>query len=189
MAINGIAHIVTPGLARDLTDDMLPMMSHSRPYIRKRAILGFYKVVLQYPDALELFVGELQGKLNDPDPSVVSATVNVICELARKSPRKYLPFAPVLFGLLTTSSNNWMLIKLIKLFTVLLPLEPRLVKKLVPPLTFLIKSTQAMSLLHECIKCVITGGLLTGHASSESLSQLCVAKLRFFFEETDQNCG
>ena len=47
---------------------------------------------------------------------VVSATVNVVCELARKSnPRNYLPLAPQLFEILTTSSNNWMLIKIVKL--------------------------------------------------------------------------
>lgn len=46
---------------------------------------------------------------------VVSATVNILCELARRNPRDYLPLAPQLFDLLTTSSNNWMLIKLIKL--------------------------------------------------------------------------
>ena len=47
--------------------------------------------------------------------AVVAATVNVLCELARKSPQDYLSLAPQLFHLLTTSSNNWMLIKIIKL--------------------------------------------------------------------------
>jgi hypothetical protein len=47
--------------------------------------------------------------------AVVSATVNVICELARKNPKNYLALAPQLFNLLTTSNNNWMVIKVIKL--------------------------------------------------------------------------
>ena len=46
---------------------------------------------------------------------VVSTTVAVLCELARRNPQDYLPLAPQLFDLLTNSSNNWMLIKLIKL--------------------------------------------------------------------------
>lgn len=46
---------------------------------------------------------------------VQSAAVNVICELARKNPKNYLTLAPVFFKLMTTSSNNWMLIKIIKL--------------------------------------------------------------------------
>lgn len=47
--------------------------------------------------------------------AVVAATVNILCELARKNPTDYLSLAPQLFHLLTTSSNNWMLIKIIKL--------------------------------------------------------------------------
>lgn len=46
---------------------------------------------------------------------VIAATVNVLCELARHDPKEYLSLAPQLFHLLTTSSNNWMLIKIIKL--------------------------------------------------------------------------
>jgi AP-3 complex subunit delta-1 len=39
----------------------------------------------------------------------------VVCELARKNPKNYLSLAPVFFKLMTTSTNNWMLIKIIKL--------------------------------------------------------------------------
>ena len=48
--------------------------------------------------------------MHDPagvTPAVVSAAVNVICELAAKNPQNYLPLAPQLFKLLTTSNNNW----------------------------------------------------------------------------------
>lgn len=45
----------------------------------------------------------------------MSSAVNVICELARKNAKNYLPLAPTLYKLLTTSNNNWMLIKIIKL--------------------------------------------------------------------------
>lgn len=41
--------------------------------------------------------------------------MNVICELARKNPKNYLSLAPIFFKLMTTSTNNWMLIKIIKL--------------------------------------------------------------------------
>lgn len=51
---------------------------------------------------------------------VQSAAVNVICELARKNPKNYLSLAPIFFKLMTTSTNNWMLIKIIKLVGVIL---------------------------------------------------------------------
>jgi AP-3 complex subunit delta-1 len=53
----------------------------------------------------------LKERLEDTDSSVVSCAVNVICELANKNPRNYIAMAPKFFRLLTTSSNNWMLIK------------------------------------------------------------------------------
>lgn len=46
---------------------------------------------------------------------VQSAAVNVICELARRNPKNYLSLAPLFFKLMTSSTNNWVLIKIIKL--------------------------------------------------------------------------
>lgn len=69
------------------------------------------------------------------------------------------------------------------------PLEPRLIKKLLPPLTSLIQTTPAMSLLYECIYTVITGGFLeaAGEAGN-ALAATCTNKLRKFLEDPDQNC-
>ncbi|ORX47714.1 hypothetical protein DM01DRAFT_1338939 [Hesseltinella vesiculosa] len=188
IALNGLSHIVTPDLARDLCQDLVAMLNHSRPYIRKKVILVLYKVFLKFPEALRLSFPRIREKLEDPDPSVVSAVVGVICELARKNPKNYLPLAPQLFKLLTTSSNNWMLIKIIKLFASLTPLEPRLVKKLLPPLTSLIQNTPAMSLLYECIYTVIAGGFLEAAGdASHALAATCARKLRTFLEDPDQN--
>jgi AP-3 complex subunit delta-1 len=137
-----------------------------------------------------------------PSSGVIAATVNVLCELARHYPKEYLSLAPQLFHLLTTSSNNWMLIKIIKLvcFTVcrspnlippkfgsLSPCEPRLVKKLQPPITELISTTPAISLLYECVHTCIIGGMLQG-PSGDSLARLCVSKLAAFTQDVDQNC-
>ncbi|KAI8818917.1 adaptor-related protein complex 3 delta 1 subunit [Fimicolochytrium jonesii] len=194
LALHGLASIVTPDLGRDLAPDLIAMMNHSRPYIRKRVILVLYRVFLKYPEALRLAFPRLKEKLDDPDPAVVSAAVNVICELARRNPKSYLNLAPSLYGLLTNSTNNWMLIKIIKLFAALTPLEPRLVKKLRPQITNLIQSTSAMSLLYECIHTVIVGGMIgpeteggEEEAQDQALARLLTSKLKLFIEEPDQN--
>lgn len=112
----------------------------------------------------------------------MSAAVNVICELARKNPKNYLAQAPQLFKILTDSSNNWMLIKIIKLFGALIPLEPRLSKKLAEPISNIISSTSAMSLLYECINTVTQSEM-----DDLRLVKLCIQKLRIFIEDPDQN--
>ncbi|KAK9322785.1 adaptin N terminal region-domain-containing protein [Lipomyces orientalis] len=185
MAISGLSNIVSPSLARDLAEDLIKMMNHSKPYVRKKAVMVMYKIFLQFPEALRTSFPRLREKLEDPEISVVSATVNVICELAKKHPKNYLPLAPQLFNILTTSSNNWMLIKIIKLFASLAPIEPRLKAKIIPPITNIIQTTTAMSLLYECINCIVSGGMLS--KDDEQLATMCVGKLRIFFEETDQN--
>lgn len=186
ITLNGLSHVVTPDLARDLSQEVIAMLNHSRPHIRKRAILTLYKLCDKYPGALPQGVIRLQERLDDSDPGVVSAAVNVFCELARRNPLDYLSLAPHLFHLLTTSSNNWMLIKLVKLFGSLAPHEPRLVKKLLPPITELISTTSAISVLYECVHTCIIGNMLQG-ASGLSLARTCVSKLAAFLQDADQN--
>lgn len=117
----------------------------------------------------------------DEDSSVTTAVVNVVCELGWRRPKDFLSLAPRLFDLLIEGGNNWMAIKIIKLFAILTPLEPRLIKKLLPPLTDLIRTTPAMSLLYECINGIIQGGILEGGefgVDGNEIATLCVNKLR-----------
>lgn len=189
VALTGLSCFVTPDLARDLANDIMTLMSHTKPYIRKKAVLIMYKVFLKYPESLRPAFPRLKEKLEDPDPGVQSAAVNVICELARRNPKNYLSLAPLFFKLMTCSTNNWVLIKIIKLFGALTPLEPRLGKKLIEPLTNLIHSTSAMSLLYECVNTVIAVliSLSSGMPNHSASIQLCVQKLRILIEDSDQN--
>jgi hypothetical protein len=130
LAVNCLANIANKDLARVLLGDLITMMTSSRVYIRKKAVLVMYKMFTCYPPGLRDAYPALKRKLSDEDPSVVSCAVNVICELACKKPKNYLPLAPLLFKLLQDSSNNWMLIKIVKLFANLMTEEPRLARKL-----------------------------------------------------------
>ncbi|XP_018320785.1 AP-3 complex subunit delta isoform X2 [Agrilus planipennis] len=189
LALTSLSCFISSDLARDLSNDILTLLNSTKPYVRKKAVLMMYKVFLKYPDALRPAFPRLKEKLEDPDPGVQSAAVNVVCELARKNPKNYLSLAPMFFKLMTTSTNNWMLIKIIKLFGALTPLEPRLGKKLIEPLTNLIHSTTAMSLLYECINTVIAVliSISSGMPNHSASIQLCVQKLRILIEDSDQN--
>lgn len=62
-------------------------------------------------------------------------------------------------------------------FAALTPLEPRLAKRLVEPLSNIINTTSAMSLLYECIQtCII------GLSEFPDVLRLCLTKLRTFIE-------
>eukprot|EP00981_Chlorochromonas_danica_P013206 scaffold5974_cov158-Ochromonas_danica.AAC.7 len=193
LAINCLANIVTKELARDCIADVVTLMNHQQPYVRKKAILAMYKLYMKYPQGLRLTFDKLKERLDDSEMPVVSTAVNVICELANKNPRNYLPMAPKLFRLLTTSSNNWMLIKVVKLMTSLVSEEPRLARKLLDPLSAIIQNTTAKSLQYECIY-ALTEAL--PHSRKEdgsevkniaSVIKLCSDSLKQFVADPDQN--
>ncbi|KAL8696623.1 MAG: hypothetical protein Q9201_007570 [Fulgogasparrea decipioides] len=178
-----LPHVNTFSLAMSLLSDLLPRLSHSNPNIRKKTVVTLYRLALVYPETLRPAWPKIKELLmnEEEDSSVTAAVVNVVCELGWRRPRDFLPLAPRLFELLVDGGNNWMAIKIIKLFAALTPLEPRLIKKLLPPLANLIRTTPAMSLLYECINGIVQGGILEGAdgvREGEEIAALCVGKLR-----------
>ena len=188
-----LPHVITSSLALSLLTDILPRLSHSQPAVRKKTIVTLYRLALVYPETLRVAWPKIKERLmdTDEDSSVTAAVVNVVCELGWRRPQDFLPLAPRLFELLIEAGNNWMLIKIIKLFATLTPLEPRLVKKLLRPLTNLIQTTEAMSLLYECINGIVQGGIFSTTESAgegDELAGLCLSKLRgMIIVENDPN--
>jgi len=164
------------------------LLTSQRAYIRKKAVLCLYKIFLQFPESLRPAFPKLKEKLEDNgdradnDPAVRGAIVNVFCELARRNPANFLNLAVPFFSMLSTVHNNWTLIKIIKVFGYFAPLEPRLGKKLVEPLTNLITTTGAKSVQYECIFAVANG-----MSKVSSLTKLAVDKMKHFVEDPDQN--
>lgn len=193
LAINCLANIATKDLSCDCISDMVNLMAHSKSYIRKKAVLAMYKLYIKYPQGLRLTFEKLKDRIDDSDSSVVSCAVNVICELANKNPKNYLAMAPKFFKLLTTTSNNWMLIKVVKLLGSLVCEEPRLARKLLEPLATIIQNTTAKSLQYECI---FTITLALPHTKRDdgtdarnvpAVVSLCTHHLKEFVENEDQN--
>lgn len=193
LAVNCLANIATKELARDCISDLVLLMNHSRPYIRKKAILAMYKLYVKFPQGLRLTFDKLNDRLDDAETSVVSTAVNVICELANKNPKNYLAMAPKFFRLLTTSANNWMLIKVVKLLGSLVSEEPRLARKLLEPLATIIENTSAKSLQYECIYTITEALPYTKREdgsdakNAAAVISLCSSQLRKLIEESDQN--
>ncbi|PHH64906.1 hypothetical protein CDD81_3763 [Ophiocordyceps australis] len=180
LPIATLPHVITPSLALSTLADLLPRLGHSHANIRKKTVVTLYRLALVYPETLRAAWPKIKERLMDAneDPSVTAAIVNVVCELGWRRPHDFLPLAPRFFELLVDGGNNWMAIKLIKLFATLTPLEPRLVRKLLPPLTNIMATTAAMSLLYECINGIIQGGILDSGDDADEIATLCVKKLR-----------
>lgn len=182
IALNCLANMVTPDVAVSIVSDVVGILKSNHAYLRKKALLALYKLFLQYPEALRPSFSAIQECLDDSDVGVACCAVNVICELAATNPSAYLGLAPVFFKLLRHTSNNWMMIKLVKLLGQLCPFEPRLAKKLVGSVNDIMRTTTAKSLLFECIQTVSIGML-----SQQESVELAMSKLKGFIEDPDQN--
>jgi AP-3 complex subunit delta-1 len=44
------------------------MLNHSKPHIRKRAVIAVYKALVKYPEATPFAISRLREKLEDEDP-------------------------------------------------------------------------------------------------------------------------
>ncbi|XAR63928.1 hypothetical protein NMG60_11024085 [Bertholletia excelsa] len=182
LALECLSVICTPDLARDLTPEIFTLLSSSKSFIRKKAIATVLRVFGEYPDAVRVCFKRLVENLESSDVQTVSAVVSVFCELAMREPISYLPLAPEFYRILVDSRNNWVLIKVLKIFSKLAPLEPRLAKRIVEPICEHMRRTTAKSLMFECIRTIVTG--LTDY---ESAVRLAVAKVRDFLVDEDPN--
>lgn len=183
LALECLSVICTPDFARDLTPDIFTLLTSSKNFIRKKSIACLLMVFSQYPDAVRVCFKRLVENLESTDNAqTLAATVGVFCELASKEPRSYLPLAPEFYRILVDSRNNWVLIKVLKIFAKLAKLEPRLAKKVVEPICDLMKRSEAKSLVFECVRTIVTS-----FHDYEFAVKLAVSKIKEFLLDTDLN--
>lgn len=190
-AMSGMSCFVSHEVGRELFNDVNRLFASTKPYLRKKAVLLMYKIISVFPETLPEILPKLEEKLEDPDQGVQSSVINVICELARKNPGDFLSLEGTLYKLMENSSNNWMLIKIIKLFGALTPIEPRMGEKVIVPLENLAHNTSAMSVLYETVSTMMailaSPSCKISKSRATAYRQLCVQKLRIFIEDSDQN--
>ncbi|KAK5663003.1 hypothetical protein OQA88_6417 [Cercophora sp. LCS_1] len=127
-------------------------------------------------------LADLLPRLSHSHPAIRKKTIVTLYRLALVYPETLRAAWPkIKERLMDKGEDPSVTAAIVNVFATLTPLEPRLVRKLLPPLTDLIKTTPAMSLLYECINGIIQGGILgdAGDFSErEEIASLCVSKLR-----------
>lgn len=185
VALSGLSTIVTPELARDICDDLFLMLNSGKPYVRKKAVTALFKVFLQYPESLRDGLSKFVSTLEDEDTSVVSAAVSVICELAKHNPGPFIQFSPLLYEMLIQIDNNWIIIRLLKLFTSLSKEEPKLRYKILPKVLELMDKTTAISVIYESINCIVKGQML--EEDDYDTAHQCLNHLESLVQSLDPN--
>lgn len=184
IALNTLACVVNPDMSKELMGECVGLLNASKPVVRKKTCVLFFRLFSQYPDGLTSYFERLAEKLKDENTGVVMGAVSTIYELSRINPSFVLYTAQSLYELLNTTSSNWVLIKLIKLFVELTKVEPRLLKKLVTPFKDILTRNTAKSVEFEIIKAICTI-----FRDNEELIRLTLNKLNSFLDSNDPNCN
>ncbi|CAK9171058.1 unnamed protein product [Ilex paraguariensis] len=182
LALECLSMICTVDLARDLTPEIFTLLGSTKSFIKKKAIATVLRIFEKYPDAVRVCFKRLIENLESNDVGIVSAVMGVFCELALKEPKSYLPLAPEFYRILVDSRNNWVLIKVLKVFSKLAILEPRLAKRVVEPICEHMRRSGAKSLVFECVRTI-----LSSLSEYESALKLAVEKVREFLVDDDPN--
>ncbi|KAJ8485736.1 hypothetical protein OPV22_018221 [Ensete ventricosum] len=184
-ALHLLALASSPNLARHLAPDLLPILSSqsSSNLLRPKAVATALRALAVCPDAAPILFKPLVECLSlSSDPRAVSAAIGAFCELALAAPdpSPYLPLAPEFYRLLVDSRNNWVTIKVLKIFSRLASLEPRVAARIVDPVCELLRCSPAKSLVFECIRTVFSS--LLDH---DAAVRLAVDKIKEFLASDD----
>lgn len=170
-------------LAEHLAQDLVILIGlsggGSRLAVKRKAIVAAFRVLSVCSESVvPVLFPKLVDRLSDPETA--AAAVNVFCEMATSDPKAYLPLAPDFFRILTESKNNWVLIKIVKIFGKLGMVEKRLGKKVLEPIVDLMKKSNAKSLVFECIRVV-----LTSFSDDEKAVRAAIGKIKEDFLNVD----
>lgn len=190
LALMFLSSVMNKDLASTLFEDVLKLFGHSKTPIRRKAVVVVYKMVGSMPELFHDVFKRLKDKISDEDENIAGITVSALFDLLLEDVagrwETILTASPLLFNLMKSSKNNLMLLKIVKIFAVLSPLEPRLAKKVLPALHELLQTTAAMSVMYECIHSIVEGKMLLSQESPD-LEDICVEKLKAFIVSSDQN--
>ena len=160
----------------------MTLLSSSKYILRKKVCIVFFKLFYFYPECLPIAFERLVEKLKDENVGVINGAVSTILEVARHNP-EYVKFASKpLYDLLNGNISNWILIKVLKLFTILSKVEPRLLRKLAEPIGRILSNTTSKSVEYEAIICIINS-----FTEYPALIQLAQDRITGFVESNDNN--
>jgi len=86
LALTALGNISSSGIARDLAPEVEKLLSHSNPYLRKKAALAAIRILRKCPDLMENFVPRIRALLNERNHGVLLTGVTLMQELCETDP-------------------------------------------------------------------------------------------------------
>lgn len=86
LALCALANLATPGIARDLAEDVAKLLASANPYIRKKAALSAVKMIRKAPELAEQFFSQIRSLLSERNHGVLVTALTLVTELCESDP-------------------------------------------------------------------------------------------------------
>eukprot|EP01132_Coremiostelium_polycephalum_P006798 gene6798-8434_t len=86
VALCALGNVCSTGMARDTAPDVAKILSHSNPYLRKKAALCANRILRKVPDLIENFIAKIKGLLSERNHGVILTALTLIIEICEIDP-------------------------------------------------------------------------------------------------------
>jgi AP-1 complex subunit gamma-1 len=184
LALCSLANISSAAIARDLSTDVVKLLSNPNPYIRKKAALCAVRVIRKVPDLLENFVPKIRLLLQEKNHGVLITTVSLmleICETDKSRIEIFRKLAPACVRILRTLvqagyapehdvsgiTDPFLQVRVLRLLAILGKDDPTAAESMNDVLAQVATNTESIrnvgnSILYECVQTIMAIGAESG---------------------------
>lgn len=97
VALNAIGEVCTSDMCRDSSSEVLKLLSHNNPYIKKKAATALSKIIRKCPELMDTVAEKLNLIFEDKNHGVLLCGLSLACQIFKQEPslvekyKKYLP--------------------------------------------------------------------------------------------------
>lgn len=195
-ALTALSHLISEETIPAVLPLVTELLQHEKAVVRKKAVMALLRFFLLSPTSVDHLHEKVRRALCDADPSVMSATLNLLEYLVEKDTRVWKDIVPTLVSILKQVVQKrlpkhyeyhhvpapWTQVKILRLLGILGANDKRVSEHMYDTLSDVMKqpttNNAAYALIYECVKTITSihpkPALL--EAAASSISQFITSK-------------
>jgi AP-4 complex subunit epsilon-1 len=199
-ALTSVCRLVNLEMIPAISPLVFKLLSHQQEMVRKKAILAVHRFYKLSPEIVLEKKDEIRKVLCDPDPSVMGASLHILCEIAKGAPSTCKDLVPSFVSILKQITEHrlprdfdyhrmpapWMQVKLISILSILGTADEAASQQMYEILQECMRRADSgvnigHAIVYECVKCV------TRIYSDHALLELAASNISRFISSDNHN--